>query len=931
VAIRIARRDARRYKWRSALIVAMVGLPVLFLTSGITLMATNDVNLAESVPRVMGSAQARINDSGPHRIVQSPDGRFIGPDVAAGAAEGAAEGAAVLEVPGYAAGSAWNTEKVQKLTGGRVIRSLDANVRVTLGDRRPSMPVLGIDARDPLARGMAELTSGRWARTTSEIVVTEAGVAKGLPAEGRLTASGSDGKPRHLTVVGVAVAQAGNQLPFMVALPDLVLDVAGQERVNLGFLVGRADPVAWSDVRTLNTYGLQVQSRQVLLDPPPMAQVDPKVAQTMGSNQNALNLILLIAAVGLFVETTLLAGPAFAVSAARQRRSLALAAANGAEARQLRRYVLGQALVLGVVSAVIAVAAGVLLALLGLAWWKAGHADFVTGPFEVSWPRVAGVFLCSLLASLVAALLPARGTARLDIVSVLAGRTGDRTVHRGLPVIGLLVMAVSGGIIFWGASGGGEGAKVHAYAVAGGALCLVLGALMLIPALLVLVGRLGRRLVLPLRLAARDTARQRARSTPAVAAIMAAVAALTALSVGAASDTRQQEIEYRAQLPMGHGRIWNSAEQGESSVRSLITAQAPELVVSPVGIVQQAEPMQQGMTDVGQPGPRLEVVAAKPPGCSDAAVFGAFGSAGGSPVDPSCSRLGAGAQQKNAQIMVVSLETLAATKAVSDAERHTLRDGGVLVFDPALVDGGFVDFVTGRTTAGTMDKPTEMPVVASHQRLPASAIDRKMWRPVLTDGQAGAWVLPATAAKLGWPVSLSFLEVTSPTGMISEAAESAINDRLGDESSMQVERGFQNGARLILLILFSVAGALVLIASLISTALSLAESQNDMATLAAVGATRHTRRGIAAAQALVVALCGCLLGLLVGLVPGIAITWPLTTQGWNPVTDQPFIQPPIIVIPWLHLVAVCVGVPLLAAGLAWLAVRRHPQMTRRLV
>ncbi|MBC7558522.1 MAG: hypothetical protein H7270_04050 [Dermatophilaceae bacterium] len=46
-----------------------------------------------------------------------------------------------------------------------------------------------------------------------------------------------------------------------------------------------------------------------------------------------------------------------------------------------------------------------------------------------------------------------------------------------------------------------------------------------------------------LLLAARDTARQRARSTPAGAAIMAAVTALTALSVGAASDNRQRERE----------------------------------------------------------------------------------------------------------------------------------------------------------------------------------------------------------------------------------------------------------------------------------------------------------------------------------------------------------------------------------------------------
>ncbi|MBC7558524.1 MAG: hypothetical protein H7270_04060 [Dermatophilaceae bacterium] len=67
-----------------------------------------------------------------------------------------------------------------------------------------------------------------------------------------------------------------------------------------------------------------------------------------------------------------------------------------------------------------------------------------------------------------------------------------------------------------------------------------------------------------------------------------------------------------------------------------------------------------------------------------------------------------------------------------------------------------------------------------------------------------------------------------------------------------------------------------------------------------------------------IAACGCVLLLLVGLVPGIAITWPLTTQGWDPVTAQQFSQSPSIVIPWLHLVAICVGVPLLAAGLAWL-------------
>src|SRR5665811_1463431 len=132
VAIRIARRDARRYKWRSALIVAMVGLPVLLLTGGITLLATTDVSLAEAVARVMGSAEARIHDNGPRRQVQSPDIQS-NRNLSAGA----------LAVPGFASGSDWTTSKVQKLTGGRVIPCLlytsdaaDDLTRVDLGGRR---------------------------------------------------------------------------------------------------------------------------------------------------------------------------------------------------------------------------------------------------------------------------------------------------------------------------------------------------------------------------------------------------------------------------------------------------------------------------------------------------------------------------------------------------------------------------------------------------------------------------------------------------------------------------------------------------------------------------------------------------------------------------------------------------------------------------
>ena len=911
VAIRIARRDARRYKWRSALIVVMVGLPVLLLTGGITLMATSDVSMAESVPRLMGSAQARIYEGGSGRQIQSPDGRTI---------DGVTKGRA-LAVPGFAADSVWTTDKVQRLTSGHVIQTVDAYLRITQGDRRPSMPVLGIDGADPLARGMTELVSGRWASSISEIVVTEAGIAGGLPREGSLTSAGRDGKPRLLTVVGVASGQSQQGMPFLVALPDLVTDISGQG-LQAVFLVGRANPVTWSDVRRLNDYGLLAQSRQVILSPPSEAELGPAVARIVIPVQGRYDLILLLAAVGLFIETTLLAGPAFAVSAARQRRSLALAASNGAEPRQLRRYVLGQAVVLGVVSAAVAVIAGVLLTLAGLTWWQAGHADFATGPFEVSWPRVVGVFICAVVASVVAALLPAKGIARLDIVSVLAGRSGDGRVRRGLPAIGVVVMVISGIAIFWGVASGGEGGiGLREYLTVGGSIGLVLGCLMVIPALLALVGRLGTHLALPLRLAARDTARQRGRSTPAVAAIMAAVAVLTTLSIAEASYDRKRESTYQPQGPMGAGSIMLGGEDAsERGVRSVTNRFAPQLVMEPVGQV---------VDTAANPKIRSKVswVTPVPRNCTEAEILASRNPDGGAGGVAICESL----TSTDSGVQVGSLYSLAAILPLSTSQRAVLQGGGALITDPSLVRDAQVSYVagtatqdrSGATTAAKITQRISLPaVVVNPQRLSATS-----------RGFFSAWILPETATRLGWPVLITSLDVTSPTGTISAAEERAVSDRLGDEYTFRVERGYQNESLLILLVLFSVAGLLVLIASLISTALSLAESQNDMATLAAVGATRHTRRGIAGAQALVVAACGCLLGVAIGMVPGIASTWPLTVRAITAGGQTDFVTghtAPVIVIPWLPLLALILVVPLLAGAFSWIAIRRHPQMTRRL-
>jgi putative ABC transport system permease protein len=310
-----------------------------------------------------------------------------------------------------------------------------------------------------------------------------------------------------------------------------------------------------------------------------------------------------------------------------------------------------------------------------------------------------------------------------------------------------------------------------------------------------------------------------------------------------------------------------------------------------------------------------------PPGCTAAQILADLetskdnATAASTTAPTRCAKL-----PNQTTVHVSGLSSYPAALRLSKSQRAVLEAGGMLITDPKLVADGQVRFVSGTATLGASEVISGH-AITQHTRIPAVVVDWRLWTTAFNGEPDGAWILPDTAKKLGWPFQIRAFNLTSPTGTIAPQVESAVADRLADHAFFQVERGYQNPFRLILLIAFSVAALLVLIASLISTALSLAESQNDMATLAAVGATRHTRRGIAASQALVVAACGALLGVAVGMIPGIASTWPLTAR------DS---LPPTIAIPWLPLIAVCVGVPLLAAGLAWIAVRGRPQMTRRL-
>jgi putative ABC transport system permease protein len=302
-----------------------------------------------------------------------------------------------------------------------------------------------------------------------------------------------------------------------------------------------------------------------------------------------------------------------------------------------------------------------------------------------------------------------------------------------------------------------------------------------------------------------------------------------------------------------------------------------------------------------------------------------------------CQVLGSNLGTERSEIRVLSADEAARRLQLDAAEEQVLAEGGMLVTSgKQVISAGQVTVLRGRQRLDGEGYPAGRVRQADASRLHALALPAFRFAEAFPGWTVGAVVTPATARAQHWPTWVDRVELRAPDGGISTDAEDAIEQQLGQDAYLYVERGYRSEAFYVFLGMFVLFGLLVLVATLISTALAQAEGRADLATLAAVGAGSGLRRAVASAQAFVVGLVGAVLGLVIGFVPGIAVTWPLTVnepgRGYGVVVDGVQTVPPtgpIIVIPWLWLTAVVVGVPLLAAALAASATRRAPEATRR--
>lgn len=900
VALRMARRDVGRYRGRSLVVLLMVGLPTALICAALTLGATQQISMSEDVQYKVGGTTALVRPPEASAIDQGPS-----PD-----SEGfSARDEAAAPIPGYGDGTDVESDAaaIGELVGGRAISWTERELAMRVGDRTPRLFALGVT--DPEALGdKVELLSGRWPTSPDEILVSPTVADRGIPQSGGVEVVDGRDSTRTVQVVGTVRAYTTWGGIYDAVTTDLGPASSGSP---VSWFVDRDEPMGWQEVRRLGGYGLAVTSAAVLLDPPSTSELPETIAAQQSSQDGQVTDIVVIGGVLLVLVVTLLVGPAFAVGAARQRRTLALAASNGATTSQLRRSVLAQAVVLGGLSSVLGAGLGVAGAW-GLAQWISASRGWPMGPFEVPVPAVLAIAALAVLSSVIAALMPAQRLSRLDVVGVMKGQHAPPPPSRWMLVLGLVLVLLGGtGVI------GGALRQLSAVVIAAAAFALVLGALMVVPTILHLLARIGGRLPLPLRMATRDLARHRSRSAPTVAATLAGTAVLTMTLVATASDDEQSRREYLASALPGELVAYASPDALQA-----VIARAGQIAPGVTFATARTPGSQDSDPDAAQP-----VLELLPPGCTLEQAADATADAQGG----RCASVSGTLSLTNASGLAVlpadeivrrldldgdeasQVRSGAAVLLGGDRTAGAVRDGEITVTrgDVRYGDTGTAQ-VDGRTSA------TRLPVV----HLPESDDDAAR-------GLGFTLLVPDEVADdAGWPLVTGTLVGHSDDGVSQEVAD-RVQTEVGDTGGVQVERGYQNPLFLIIAILLGIFTAVLLVVTTTSTALSLAEQESDQATLAAVGADRRTRRWMAGAQTFALAVVGVCLGVVVGAVPGIALTVPLTGTSFDPVEGTSVVASPIVVIPWLPLLVVLVVVPLLAGAIAAAGIRRAPDATRR--
>lgn len=788
-----------------------------------------------------------------------------------------------------------------------------------------------LDTSSPLADGLLRLRDGRLPQAPGEVALTTDAASALEVGPGDVITSRRTGR---VTVVGTVVdpsclsCEAAYGLPGPGRATD---DGGGGPRSGPGtklpiptfgsYLVdlpGAVDPYQLQ--HDLLSRGILLAPRAEALEPPP-----PPAHYATEVDASGIAILALVVGFGL-IEVCLLAGTAFAVGARRQVRDLGLVAAAGGEARHIRRIVLAQGVVTGLVGSLVMiplVVAGVFVA----RPWLERLNGALMGPLDVRAFDLLPLVGLGVLAGLAAALVPAFTAGRLPVLDALNRRFKATSLAARWPRIGLILFVAGSGLAALGSwlwlraeqdferTVSGQSIQftseqtlqvqnsydspattpyvamlLTAFALA------ALGLALLAPTLVATVARVARRLPLSARMGLRDAGRHRHRTGPAVAAIMGAVAGSVALAFWAVAEDDYRDRTYPWAVPQGWVQVglFTSEEDLAPAATDDIRRLAEEML--PVRDVVQtravAAPLPVGRPRPSGPGSGYLPVWAQP------AAQGCKTEDGGS----------------NGSVGVADPATLALVFGrVPDDVTRALAEGKAIATDCALIGNGTVAlFHEGLFPQDEEFSKADLPDPLT---TPAVLFERPRYF-----GFPAVLLPPASLDRLGLTTHTG-QPLIATTQTPSEAEERAFADVLADRYPdadvwVQVERGYQSDSALILAILTGACGFITLVGTTIAVVLSAVEGRSDHATLLSVGADPRRRRSLAMAQAGTVSLLGVGLGVVLGAIVGGAMLGADIERALIP--------------PWGTLAQVVVGIPLLGVLIAGIVTRSRLPMVRRI-
>jgi len=764
---------------------------------------------------------------------------------------------------------------------------------------------------DPVFAGRYTVLEGTAPTSSSDVMVTPGLLARlGTRIGGTVTLPD---KGTTLTITGTMRALNQNPSDDELFLPqpgDLLTDAGVTRWYTPGW---QPD---YPELQKLNHAGFVAFARDLVIHPPTGAHVilaDPGSVWT-------LVLMGIVAAAFAGYLVVLLAGAAFAVSARRQARSLAVAASVGATRGHVFRVVLLQGAVLGLVGGI----SGLLLGLGATAALHALFDDGVAGSFptgwgwKVPWLLVIAILAFAVLVGTLSAIAPARAATRGDVLGALRGsrRPAKLNPRRPLWGLGLMIVGVAAAIV------GGLGIAalnaqkvidydtpwrtISVWAIVIGPLLFQIGMIIGGHWTLAFLSRGLSRLGLGARLASRDAAANPSRVVPAFAAIAACVfVASLALSMSAMTA----DGSARTYLWNGHrGAVAvslsgdDTATNADAYIDAARSVLAPSKPAATAVVWSPAAPTVD--PDTGEPkNPEDRVWTVATPdtaencdGCGDMWQY-----IGGP------------------DLKIVAAEDLATIlgRDLSAADLAFYENGGALYLGGSGLSHESATIVEWAAS-------TEFAYSTSEKGEPDAKHTIRVRDVTLPNPQSddALYVAPATAHRLGMALQAqtmfaSYAEMPT-TAVMDSMTENAGNMRIGHEGSITVslEKGPQSTTP-ILWIITAATMVLVLGAGAICLGLARFERRPDDATLSAVGAGPGIRRAVNAWQAVVVVGIGTVVGTVAALIP----TWGIAQ------TSADFLR--FSATPWLWLGIIAVGLPAAVAAASWLIPPRTPDLTRR--